>query len=37
MMNMGIFPRNMLMTGLVWGLVELIVATVAGAWAYKET
>ena len=37
MMNLGIFPRNMLMTGLVWSLVELIVATVAGAWAYKET
>ena len=36
MMNMGIFPRNMLMTGLVWALVELIIATVAGAWAYKE-
>lgn len=36
MMNMGIFPRTMLMTGLVWGLVELILATIAGAWAYKE-
>ena len=36
MMNLGIFPRNMLMTGLIWGLVEYIVATVVGAWLYKE-
>ena len=36
MMNMGIFPQNMLVTGLVWGLVELILATLVGAWLYKE-
>ena len=36
MMNLGIFPQNMLVTGLVWGLVELILATLVGAWMYKE-
>jgi len=36
-MNMGLFPQKVLMTGLVWGLVELIIATMAGAWLYKET
>ena len=35
-MNMGMASQKMIMTGLVWGLVELIVATIAGAWAYKE-
>jgi hypothetical protein len=37
MMNMGFFPQNILVTGLVWGLVEYIVATIAGAYFYKET
>jgi hypothetical protein len=36
-MNLGLFPQKVLMTGLVWGLVELIIATMAGAWLYKET
>ena len=27
---------NALIIGLVWGLVEYILATIAGAWAYKE-
>ena len=35
-MNRGMASQKMIMTGLVWGLVELIVATIAGAWAYKE-
>ena len=35
-MNMGLFPQRIILIGLVWGLVELIVATTAGAWAYKE-
>ena len=35
-MNMGIASQKMIMTGLVWGLVEMIIATIAGAWAYKE-
>jgi hypothetical protein len=36
MMNMGLFPQRIIMIGLVWGLVEMVVATVAGAWLYKE-
>ena len=36
MMNIGLFPRRLIMIGLVWGLVEMIVAAIAGAWAYKE-
>jgi hypothetical protein len=34
---MGMFPINVTALGLIWGLVELLVATVAGAWPYKET
>lgn len=37
MMNMSIFPQNMLVTGLVWGLVEYVLATIAGAYFYKES
>lgn len=36
MMNMGLFPRKLIMTGLVWSLVEFVIAAVAGAWVYKE-
>ena len=35
MENLGIFPISAL--ALVWTLVECIVATVAGAWLYKES
>ena len=35
MQNMGLFPINVLV--LVWVFVESIVATVAGAWLYKES
>ena len=28
---------NMLVIACVWGLVEYIIATIAGAWAYTET
>jgi hypothetical protein len=35
-MNMGMASQKMIMTGLVWGLVEMIIATIAGAWAYRE-
>jgi uncharacterized membrane protein len=37
MMNIGLFPQRLIMIGLVWGLVEFILAAVAGAWVYKET
>lgn len=36
MMVMHLFPRRAMAIGLVWGLVEIIVAGVAGAWAYTE-
>jgi len=32
----NIFPRDMMVMVTVWGLIELIVAGIAGAWAYKE-
>ena len=35
-MNMGMASQKMIMSGLVWGLVEIVIATIAGAWAYKE-
>ena len=35
-MNMGMASQKMIMTGLVWGLVEVVIATIAGAWAYRE-
>jgi len=33
---MHMFPRRVLAVGVAWGLVELIMATVAGAWLYTE-
>jgi len=35
-MNMGLSSQRMIMTGLVWGLVEIVIATIAGGWLYKE-
>jgi hypothetical protein len=35
-MNLGMMSQKMIMTGLVWGLVEVVIATIAGAWAYRE-
>jgi hypothetical protein len=32
--NLGLYPMNFLI--LIWTLVEAIVATVAGAWLYRE-
>lgn len=36
--NMFLFaiPMNMMIIGFVWGLVEYIIATIAGAWLYTE-
>jgi len=36
--NMLLFgiPMNLMIIGFVWGLVEYIIATIAGAWAYSE-
>jgi hypothetical protein len=36
MMNVGLFPQRLIMIGLVWGLVEFIVAALVGGWLYKE-
>ena len=35
-MNMGMASQKMITTGLVWGLVEIVIATIVGAWVYKE-
>ena len=36
MMVLHVFPRKANAIGLVWGLPEVIVASIAGAWAYTE-
>jgi hypothetical protein len=35
-MIMGVYPANLAFTLLSVGLIEIIVATIAGAWLYKE-
>jgi hypothetical protein len=35
-MVMGFFPLRVILSGIVWGLFELVIAAVAGAWAYRE-
>lgn len=29
-------PSSLILTGVIWGLVEVILASLAGGWAYKE-
>ena len=36
MTNMGLFPTNVLTVSCVWELVQMIIATLIGAWLYKE-
>ena len=36
MMIMHMFPRRMLAIGVLWGLFELVIATIAGASVYQE-
>ncbi len=36
MIIINVFPRDMMILATLWGLVEIIIAGVAGAWAYKE-
>lgn len=36
MVFMGFFPLGLTVFTLVWGLVEVLIGAVAGAWAYKE-
>ncbi len=35
-MNMELTSQKLVMTCLVWGLAEIVIATIAGAWVYKE-
>jgi hypothetical protein len=35
-MPLGLFPRRLLVVGGGVGLVEIIVASLVGAWLYKE-
>jgi hypothetical protein len=30
------FPMNLIGIGIIWGLVEYVVAAIAGAWVYRE-
>ena len=34
---MGILPAKVTALGTVWGLVEIVVASIAGAWIYVES
>ncbi len=34
--GMHVFPRRLLLYGTLWGLIEIPLATVNGAWMYKE-
>jgi hypothetical protein len=33
----GVFPTDLAVIGCAWGLVEVLLASVAGAWLYKES
>jgi hypothetical protein len=35
-LGLGMVPARLVVIALAWGLVEYIVATVVGAWLYKE-
>jgi hypothetical protein len=37
MVLMGIIPAGVAVLGVVWGLVEIVVASIAGAWVYAES
>lgn len=37
MINLGLFPLNVTVISTIWGLVESVIAAIAGAWLYKET
>ena len=34
---MNLFPRNVIILTSIWGLVEVVLAGIAGAWVYRET
>jgi hypothetical protein len=33
---MQIFPSNVIAVGVIWGLVEIVLGSIAGAWLYRE-
>jgi hypothetical protein len=35
-MPLGLFPKRLLAVGSIAGLAEIIVASLVGAWLYKE-
>jgi len=35
-LNLQLFPSKLILTATVWALVELIIATILGAWLYRE-
>jgi hypothetical protein len=37
MVIMGIFPGQLMAIGLVWGIAEVVLGAVVGAWAYSES
>ena len=36
MIIVNLFPRDMMVMATVWGLIEIVISGIAGAWAYKE-
>jgi hypothetical protein len=34
---MGMFPLRLVVIGLAWGVAEILIAGIAGAWVYTET
>ena len=36
MIIIGIFPANLIVIATIWGLPELTIAGIAGAWLYRE-
>ena len=36
MIIINLFPRDMMILATIWGLVEVVVAGIAGAWVYTE-
>jgi pimeloyl-ACP methyl ester carboxylesterase len=36
MIIIGLFPQGMMVFVTIWGLVEITIAGIAGAWLYKE-
>lgn len=34
--NLGLFPPRITLISTVWGLVEVLIATLVGAWLYRE-